>query len=604
MILQALVSYYEALAKQGEISRPGYAPAKVSFALRIDWDGELLGILPLKDEVERGKKKVEIPQTFTVPEPVTRTVGVAANFLCDNGAYLLGAERKGNLERTLQCFDAAKNLHLSILKNVSTPAALAVTAFFQRWEPRNCPEHPVVTPYLEAITAGPNLIFQLPDGTNAQDDPAILSAWDAYRQDIGNSIKMQCLVTGKSDQPIAVLHGKIKGVKDAQSVGASIVSFNAGAYESYGHEERYKQGQGRNSPVSEYAAFAYVTALNHLLSDGKHRCFLGDATVVYWAETGEPQYPDMFSDAVMPDVDAEEKLHAIMERLEKGRSLSEEGIKMDTRFYVLALSPNAARLSIRFFWQDRFGNILNNIRDHYKRLAIIKPSFEKWEYLTLYWLLRETVSPMSQNQDASPLLTGSVLRSVFMGTPYPEALPQSVLTRIRAEREVTRGKAAILKAWLLRNRGKAYETYKEVLTVSLNEQSRNKAYVLGRLFAVLEKAQEEANPGINATIKDRYFPSACAAPVTVFPILLRLSNHYIAKAQYGKALAWQIGELMSKLQVENRPFPARLTLEEQGIFVLGYYHQVQARYQKKAAASTEEANNVMNEEITNTKEEE
>ena len=604
MILQSLVSYYEALAARGEISRPGYSLAKVSYALRIGWDGALLGIVPMKVAEIRGKKEVQVPRMMEVPEQALRGNPILSNFLCDHGGYFLGIDDKGKPERSLQCYAAARELHQTVLSDVSTPAAKAVLSFFEKWNPEGAAGYPLLQPYMEDILAGANMVFFLPNASFAHNDPAVKEAWERHKSSREAGARMQCLVTGKQDQPIAILHGKIKGVKDAQPAGASLVSFNARAYESYGRDEE----QGLNAPVSEYAAFAYVAVLNRLIADGEHRNLLGDATIVYWADDGDPRYQDAVAAGLAFGED-QAQLHDIMEKMGKGNMSDMEGLHWDMPFYVLALSPNAARVSIRFFWRSSFGEVMENIRAHYRRLEIIRPSFEKREYLTPYWLLKETVSPVSQNQDASPLLTGAVMRSIFMGTPYPAALMQSVLTRIRAERNVTRGKAAIIRAWLLNhNRPKEYnqsdDSYKEVPTVSLNKESTNKAYVLGRLFSVLEKTQEEASPGINATIKDRYFASACAVPGTVFPILLRMSNHHIAKAEYGKKLSREIGELMDKLQVEDDPFPAQLSLEEQGFFILGYYHQVQARYQKKAPASGGETNGATDaEETTNAKEE-
>ena len=597
MILQALLSYYEALAARGEISQPGYSLAKVSYALRIGWDGNLLGLVPMKRSETRGKKEVEVPREMEVPEQALRGNPIFSNFLCDHGGYFLGIDDKGKPERTLQCFAAARELHQTVLAEVTAPAAKAVLSFFMQWQPDGAAGHPKLQPYMEDILAGANLVFSLPNASFAHDDPEVKEAWERYKNSQEAGVRMQCLVTGKKDQPIAILHGKIKGVKDAQPAGASLVSFNARAYESYGRDE----AQGLNAPVSEYAAFAYVTVLNRLIADTGHRQLLGDATVVYWADDGDPKYQDAVAAGLATGED-QAQLHDIMEKMAKGHMADMDGLRWDMPFYVLALSPNAARVSIRFFWRSSFGEVMDNMRAHYRRLEIIKPSFEKREYLTPYWLLKETVSPMSQNQDASPLLTGSVMRSIFVGTPYPAAFLQSVINRIRSERKVSRGKAAIVKAWLMHH-GQANDSYKEVLTVSLNNQSTNRAYVLGRLFAVLEKTQEDANPGINATIKDRYFASACAAPGTVFPILLRLSNHHIAKAEYGKKLSREIGELMDKLQVEANPFPSQLSLEDQGIFVLGYYHQVQARYQKKAPAAGGHAGDIMDAEIIDTKEE-
>ena len=387
-------------------------------------------------------------------------------------------------------------------------------------------------------------------------------------------------------KPIARLHQSIKGVVGAQSMGVSVVSFNAKAYESYGHDDQ----QGFNAPVSEYAAFAYTTVLNHLLSDSRHRQSYGDTTVVYWAKSSSPIYRDIFefllnpiestsTDDVSVDKGAEGLIGDIFSKLIDGKPIEdfEAYIDKETRFYILGLAPNAARLSVRFFMENSFGSILQKVVQHYKDLEIERQQNE-FEYLPLWRLMAETVSPKSNDKAVSPLLSGSVLRSIFSGAPYPEALYSSVMVRIRAEREISRGKAAIIKACLIRKHNKKYE---EELNVSLNEQSKNGAYVLGRLFAVLEKAQQDANRGIKSTIKDRYFTSACATPASVFPILLRLSHHHTSKSDYGYISERRIGELMEKLDVENNPFPTHLSLDDQGIFILGYYHQQKANYAKK-----------------------
>lgn len=574
MILQALVGYYEALRRSGQIPAPGYANAKISFAIRLSWEGELQGILSLTEQVLRGKKMVDIPATMQVPEPVVKTSGVSSNFLFENGTYFLGADLKGNAKRSKECFESARALHHQILDRVDHKAAKAILAFFDTWQPELCKDHPIVSEYIEAIGTGGNIIFQMPDGSNAQSIEELKEAWSSYTADQTSQILMQCLVTGEADKPIARLHNKIKNVRGGQPTGTSIVSFNSDAYESYGKDGE----QGVNAPVSEYAAFAYTTALNHLLS-GKYCQVVGNTTMVYWAETGEEEYQDIFSSMMIPEESDEDRLQGIMKKVTKGEPIG-ASLSFNTRFYVLGLSPNAGRLSIRFFWPSTFGDIVGNIVKHYERLDIEKPAYEKIQYLSPYWLLRETVSPASKDQSASPLLEGALMRSILTGQAYPVMLIQSVLIRIRAEHDVNWKKTGILKAWLS-NHGQQDNSYQEVLQVSLNKETNIKPYVLGRLFAVLEKAQEEANPRINSTIKDRYFSSACSAPATVFPVLLKLSEHHTSKAEYGRNLVNQIGELMDKLDVEKDPFPSQLALEDQAIMILGYYHERQSRFRKK-----------------------
>lgn len=584
MILQSLLNYYEILAAADRISKPGYCMASVSYALNLSESGELVGIIPLKIQVQRSKKTVEVPQSMEVPEQIKKSSGIASNFLCENSSYMLGLDSKGKPDRTADCFAAFHKLHTDILKPIDNAYARAITAFLNQWQPANAADNPVLREYLDDMTAGANLVFHLEGAGFAHLDAAVKKAWERHMQSSPDAVEMQCLVTGET-APIARLHPNFKHVKGAQSMGASIVSFNASAYESYSHDGL----QGLNAPVSVYAAFAYATALNYLLSDPLHRQTLGDTTVIYWADSAQPIYQDIFSFALNPDdrtpeqVDDRTSAHDIgnlFQKIATGSPLRDISNEIDssTRFYVLGLAPNAARLSIRFFLRDSFGNMIERVLAHYKNLEIHRAPFEP-QFVPLWKLMQETVSPNSTDKASSPLLTGAVLRAILSGSPYPASLYSSVMVRIRAERDISRGKAALLKACLIRKYPNDLN-FKEVLTVALNEQSKNRAYSLGRLFSVLEKAQQDANPGIKATIKDRYFTSACATPAGVFPVLLRLSSHHTAKSDFGYASENRIRDLMDKLEVSDNPFPSHLSLDDQGIFILGYYHQQKANYTK------------------------
>lgn len=570
MILQSLVDYYAALAARGEIARPGWSLVQVSFALHIAPSGALLSITPLKQEVLRGKKTTEVPQSMLVPERVVRSAGIKPNFLCDTAGYLLGFDTKGKPQRTLECFEACKQHHLSILEGATGAAAGALRAFFQSWDAPHAAEHPVLQEYAADLQVA-NLVFMVGGGDYAHKDPELQDCWQRYSSGAGAEKQSGiCLVTGKK-APIAVLHGKIKGLPGGQAAGTTLVGFNAPAYESYGRRD----AQGLNAPVGEYAAFAYVTALNHLLADREHRCQIGDTTVVYWAEQADPKPPEVFNLFFSPEEDTDSLLAGVLQNLAQGKPVDD--VDLRKRFYVLGVAPNAARVSVRFFVQDTFGGMLQNLRRHYERLEIERPAFDHRQYLSVWALLSETVNPNSRDKSASPLLAGAVMRSILTGARYPQALFAAVLTRIRADHNLSRGRAAIIKAYLMRNHNE-----QEVTTMALNPDSDNRAYVLGRLFALLEDAQLQANPGINTTIKDRYFASACATPGSVFPQLLRLSHHHTAKDE--KSGRWrekEKGLLLDKLHVDDNPFPAHLSLADQGIFMLGYYHQVQVRYRKK-----------------------
>ena len=574
MILQALTRYYEDLRSRGEIAAPGWAPAKISFALCLNGDGELTQVVPTMEEAVKGKKTVLQPQVVSLPAAVKRTAGVAANFLWDNSAYLLGIDQKGKPARSHECFAAAAKLHHAVLDGVDSPAARAILTFFDTWEPEHAAEHPALAGQLDEVTAGGNLLFRV-DGCYPQKEAAICEAWRSYR-DGGDedAVRMQCLVTGREDE-ITAVHPSIKGVRDAQSSGAALVSFNAPAFCSYGREQNF------NAPVGKYAAFAYTAALNHLLADKNNVQLIGDTTLVCWAEGADAAYPDFFS-AVMSGGSYEglsdNDLRAALKRIAGGQPCDDLGVDPARPFYILGLAPNAARLSVRFFLRDSFGKLMENVNAHYERLEIVRPAYEKFNYLPLWAMLRETVNLNSRDKSPSPAMAGAAARAVFSGTRYPASLLEATMLRIRAERSITWGRAAIIKAYYLKNPHE--DCPEEVLTVSLNEASTNPAYTLGRLFSVYEAVQQAANPGINATIKDKYFNSAAAMPASIFPVLNNLYQKHLRKLDAGQRVYYD-KQVMALKGMLGESYPARMTLAQQGAFDLGYYHQTQKRYTKK-----------------------
>ncbi len=576
MILQALTQCYEDLLTQGRADRPGWSQARVSYGLALNEDGELTQLLHLQQEEPRGKKTVLVPQSLLVPSPVKRSSGPRANFLCDNSSYLLGVDAKGKPTRTAECFAAAQTLHRELLQDAYTPAAQAVLRFFETWDPTQAATHPALREDWEDLLKGGNLVFWY-NNTPVTQAPAIADAWTRhYGSSDPNAEPVRCLVTGRQG-PLARLHPAIKGVVGAQSVGASLVSFNAQSFCSYDHE------QGANAPVSEYAAFAYTTALNALLADRDHVKRVGDTTILCWAIGGETAYQDCFLAGLFNDSYTEKDILNVFHTLAKGEPVDWQEHRLDpaTRFYVLGLAPNAARLSVRFFWQNTFGTLARNVATHYKELEIIRPSYDKFATLPIWRLVQETVrkpAPGARPPEPNPRLAGDLLLCVLNGTRYPATLLDGVVLRIRAEHNVSRGQAAITKAYYLRNSQNAQ--IKEVMTMQLNEQSTYLPYVLGRLFAVLEGLQQSANPGINTTIKDRYFNSASATPATVFPLLINLAQKHLSKLDGGLATYYnkKITELNSCV---TQTLPARMSLPEQSAFQIGYYHETQARYTAK-----------------------
>lgn len=574
MILQALVNHYENLEKQGKVDQEGWCKAKVSYAVNLSRDGEILGILSLKIEEERGKRKVWVPRQIKVPEMVTRSSGVSANFLCDNSKYILGIDAEGSNQRVRDCFEAAKKKHLLLLREIEGEMAEAVRRFFETWDPEKASECAEIKERWEDITDGGNLIFCM--GINyAQDDTFIQKAWENARNKSSEDGQTGiCLVTGKEAE-ISRIHKTIKGVPGAQSSGAALVSFNAPAFESYEKEQSY------NAPVGKYAEFAYTTALNYLLNQREYTFQLGDSMIVFWSESAEEEYQAAFFGAADPKPDNQEEIKGIFDNLKTGMPVSIGNFTLDPdqRFYILSLAPNAARLSVRFFYQDSFGNILKNLSAHYERMSIVKPSWESREYMGVRDMLSETVNQNSKDKTPVPNMAAFVLQAILSGARYPASLYTDVLIRIRAvQGNVTWGRTGIIKAYLIRNANwKEGENY-----MGLNEESRETAYVLGRLFSVLESIQMDANPGIKATIRDRYFNSACATPASIFPVLIKLKNSHMKKLERDKGGAKVYYEkLLTELMGKLDEYPKRLSLEEQGKFILGYYHQVQKKYEKK-----------------------
>ncbi len=398
--------------------------------------------------------------------------------------------------------------------------------------------------------------------------PKFRDAWLKYYPKTSSDQFATCLVSGKKT-PIARLHPKIKGVRGSQTSGASIISFNLDAFLSYGKKQNF------NAPVSEGIAFAYTTALNHLLRfESRQKVQIGDTATVFWTERESPieGFMGMIFD---PQDNAGDTMdiRLFLEAVRDGNMPSEIG-DPDIKFYILGISPNASRLSVRFWHVSTVGDISAKIGQHFKDLSIIKNYDSDPEFPGIWQTFKGNRNLAKKRTISYPVLAGSVIRSILTGVAYPQSLLTAVINRIRADQKVNYLRAALIKACLVR---KYRITNKSMeVNMALNKESTNFAYRLGRLFAALEKAQKDAVPGANTTIKDRFYGSASATPRTVFPQLLRLTQHHIQKAEYGRNTDKMIEEIMQGIQ----EFPAHLSLDDQGLFAIGYYHQRQAFYPK------------------------
>jgi CRISPR-associated protein Csd1 len=583
VILQSLYSYYDRLRQQKEsgIAAPGFAPQKVSYAVVIDRDGKLVDVQDIRDTSGKTPRAIEI----LVPEPVIRTVDVAANFLCDNTGYVFGIDDKGKPERTKRTCEAFRALQHEIGDSISDSAMQAVLRFLDSWNPKR---RSAEVDWDQV--SGSNMVFRIhKERIFVHEHPTIQKAWLKYRSASEDAQIGTCLVTGR-ETTIAPLHAKIKGVRDAQSTGAALVSFNLDAFCSYGKEQNY------NAPIGTAAAFAYTTALNHLLRfDSKQRLQVGDATTIFWTERASVvedflgNILDPKNDSTVDAADSEEIANYLKE-VRAGKKPA--GVKDDSiNFYILGLAPNASRISVRFWNAMSVKDVNINIGRHFADLRLIREYDDQAEFPGIWQLLREIVRRYRKGQkpiegDMNALLSGAFFRSFIEGLPYPTTLLSSLLNRIHADGEVNYYRTALIKAMLRRN----YK--KEEVMMGLDEELKDVSYRLGRLFAVMEKAQVEAIWGdkakpseIGATIKDRFFGTASATPRVVFPQLLRLSQHHLAKIDVGSKINKEklFQSIMDGVDA-GKGFPAQLNLQEQGMFALGYYHQRKALFTKKESS--------------------
>lgn len=561
MILQALNQYYHRLKDDPQANIPlfDFGKKKIHFALVLNQEGTLVQV---KDIREKPKAK-PVPVSLTVPQiGKKRSVDIEPNFLWDNTAYVLGRDAKGKEQRSLKCFESFRKLHHDLGDKLEDRGMMAVIRFLDSWKP----EDAHTLKYWEEM-AGTNLVFQL-DGElmYIHDHPAIQQAWIRYCSDQSSEVIATCLVSGETT-PIARLHPAIKGVQGAQSMGAGIVSFNLDAFLSYEKKQNF------NAPIGESAAFAYTTSLNHLLRfESRQRIRIGDATTVFWTERASPV--EGFMGVILDPRDDSTDLAGVRLFLEAARDGKQlPGIEdTEVQFYILGLSPNASRLSIRFWHVSTVGDISSMIGRHFHDLAIIR-SERDTEFPGMWQLLKETAA-QRKTENIPPLLAGALIRSVLTGMAYPQSLLSVIIGRIRSDQTINYLRAAIIKACL--NRKYRIHNITREITMALDRDSTNIAYRLGRLFAILEKAQKEAIPGANTTIKDRYYGSASATPSVVFPNLLRLAQHHLQKAEYGGRMDKMIEDVMGEIE----KFPAHLSLDDQGMFAIGYYHQRQAFYVK------------------------
>lgn len=580
MILQALYEYYQRKASDPEshIAPEGWEWKPIPFVVAIDSNGKYLGLNDTRET--DGKRKV--PKPYLVPRGIGRSGKDAcelANLFWDHYGYVFGipkddtAKSKEMAQKQLKSFTRRFEGLPDEIKKL--PAVAAVLKFYEMKEYRR-----ISTQEIQDCLkiAGCNLTFSI-DGSALTEDLDIknyvnsLVKFTNGADDEGDDVESSeyeavCLITGQKGR-IQRKHARTPINKDTKSFVA--IQKNSG-YDSYGKQQAF------NCPVSPSAEFAYTTALNTLLKSGGNRIQIADTSIVFWAQK-KAEIFDLETDFVWlfkSDKDNPERGIDAVRGLYKAVDSGQLPLDEDNRFYVLGLAPNAARISVRFWKTGTVSDFAVRIKQHFEDFSIVHGPKDQ-EYLSLYQILSATALEYKMD-NVPPNLAGDVIVSILDGTPYPRTLLQQCVRRIRAEQQVNRSRAAILKACINRFNRFYNKDEKEVL-VGLDRTNTNTGYRIGRLFAILEKIQEEASPGINATIRDRFYGAASATPITVFPQLLKLKNHHLVKLHPGRKvnLEKEIQEIFDAIKT----FPSHLSLDQQSLFAIGYYHQRQDFFTKK-----------------------
>ena len=603
MLISALCDYYDDLARDGKVAPEGYSEQAVDYLAALSLDGKIESIIDwrLTEQVpvKNGKvKERKVSRTVLLPKRSEKP-GIDFNFIEHRPLYLFGLHFDSGSLTPDDNTDKAKKSHalfrektLAALEGLDSPVINAFRAFVCGWDPEKETENPALLSLGKAYETG-KYAFCLSGHPDVllHEDPQIKSTWQSLRKNAAAASEnlAQCSITGEK-LPTARIHNKIKGVAGGQASGTVLVGFKTTAGCSYGNEQSF------NSNISERAMKKYTYALNTLLADRRHKQQLDDITVVYWAVGGEKheKYADylsfcLFGDDDKPDKEQTEKmLHSLVKKSREGTVSSDtlasfEKIDESVTFYILGIKPNASRLSVKFIYRQKCGALFNAIALHQTDMQI----GEMFRPIPLWRLKIELISPRNKKEKVDTTIMSEVLKSIFHNSPYPFSFFSKMMIRIKNDREINSVRAGVLKAYF--NRKSRFLKQKEEFNLSLDKTNTNPNYLCGRLFAVLERIQEvsQDNKSESKTIRDSFFASAASMPSTVFPNLIKKAQYHLNKLEPSSEVFYskQIGEIIDLLGTE---FPSYASTEEQGKYMIGYYHQKEDFFKKK---NREENNN-------------
>lgn len=596
MLIKALCDYYDILSKEDKVLPDGYSKVNVHYLISLTKDGKMDEIINCqrKEMVKSGKKmkEKEMPVPMIMPQR-TEKPGIDANIVEHRPLYIFGLNQNKDTLTSEDRTEKAKKSHaafveenLKFMENLHSEIVMAYKKFIESWNPEKEIENKYILglgkKYLKS-----NFAFCLSGNPDCllHDDEELKKKWeDEYKERLGNNknVKMaQCAILGE-ETAIARIHSKIKGVYGGLATGSVLIGFNNDSETSYGNEQSF------NSNISENAMKRYTEALNYLLSSDKHKAMLDEMTIVFWAMNNKENCEDLFMKMLLGQQDKmdQKKTDVMLKNIMKSAkeaSVSEERLKgiehidPNVDFYMLGLKPNSSRISVKFIIRRKYADVLWNIAKFQNDLQIT----EEFHSIALWQIKKEMLSPKSKNAKVDSALMSKLLESIIYGREYPISLLDTIVRRVKIDdgsMKINSIRAGIIKACINRS------NKKEELKVSLDKTNQSQAYLCGRLFAVLEKLQQDAsNYSLNRTIKDAYFASASTRPAMVFPKIMRLAQYHLNKVKYPIFYNKLIGEIINGLHGE---FPESFSLMDQGRFDIGYYHQNQELW-KKAEKSEE-----------------
>lgn len=603
MLISALCDYYDVLAQKGEALPDGYSEVKIQALIALSADGEVTSIVDIqKNEAYTTKDE---PEKKKIPEFPKRTekTAIDANIIEHRPLYIFGLNydaksatlsASDDKDKAKKSHDAFVEKNLEFIEGIDTPLVNAYRSFMKTWKPEEQEHNETLLGAGKLLVTG-KFAFCLagrPDRL-LHDEPEIKEKWErmyAASAECDDAQSAQCCITGEY-LPIERVHAKITGLPGGSSMGNTMVSYKNAAEESYGKKQSF------NSCISATAVKKYTEALNYLLADTRHRTLIDETTYIYWAASGDEACNSIFSALAFGDtMDSEhtdEWLDSVFKEIKHGKATQEivdgiDNIDSNVSFYVVGIKPNSARLALKCIYRQSFGKVLQNTIVHYSDMQIGSGGGKPMSVRTI---CKELVSPKSSNDKVSPALMAKLFDAIINGTAYPDALLAAVVRRVKTDTDDEKNsyikmnnvRMGLIKACI--NRSARLKGKQEEIKMSLDLENRDPAYLCGRLFCKLEDIQRRAsNDTLNRTIKDAYFSSAATRPAVVFPKLLSLSQHHLAKLD-DKTAFFMDKEVTEIIGMMGSVFPSHLTLKEQGVFMLGYYQQKNQRFEKKAAAN-------------------